>query len=89
MKFINADKLRERLKESDPTPYDTKFCAMINELAFEDDTLSFSDEVGQALRRDIEYIKDEIDSVHRELDKYNKELEILSDFYNKYFLREI
>ena len=37
MTLIDADKLRERLKESNPTPYDAKFMAMINELAFETD----------------------------------------------------
>lgn len=35
MNYIDADELRKRLKDSEPTPYDTKFCAMINELVVE------------------------------------------------------
>jgi hypothetical protein len=37
MTLIDADELRRRLKDSEPSPYDAKFCAMINELAFETD----------------------------------------------------
>jgi hypothetical protein len=35
MNYIDADELRERVKNSAPTPYDAKFCAMINELVVE------------------------------------------------------
>lgn len=37
MNYIDADELRERVKNSVPSPYDTKFCAMINELVVETD----------------------------------------------------
>lgn len=37
MTLIDADELRRRLKDSEPSPYDAKFCAMINELAVETD----------------------------------------------------
>lgn len=37
MNYIDADELRKRLKDSESTPYDAKFCAMINELAVETD----------------------------------------------------
>ena len=35
MTLIDADELRKRLKDSEPSPYDAKFCAMINELVVE------------------------------------------------------
>ena len=35
MNYIDADELRKRLKDSESTPYDAKFCAMINELVVE------------------------------------------------------
>lgn len=35
MNYIDADELRKRLKDSEPTLYDTKFCTMINELVVE------------------------------------------------------